>query len=108
VPESASLVSVNPRLINSLIHQASCISTSLSVENNAEVLKRQACYLPLSSETSLPLIGPHTYYKELYLATGHSFWGILNAPITGKLISELLILNSVQSLDAEAYKYFLP
>lgn len=107
MPESESLVAVNPKSIDSLIHQASCISSSLSTDK-AEVLKRQACYLPSSLETSLPLIGPHSHYKQLYLATGHSFWGILNAPVTGKLISELIIYNSIQSLDREAYEYFLP
>jgi glycine/D-amino acid oxidase-like deaminating enzyme len=107
VPESASLVSVNSDSIDKLIHQAGCVSSNLSKEN-AELLKRQACYLPISIGTGLPMIGPHSYYNELYLATGHSFWGILNAPITGKLMSEWIIHGFAQSIDKKVHSSFLP
>lgn len=101
------MVSVNPESINKLRHQASIVSKELGADNS-QLLKQQACYLPLSTKTNLPIIGPHSNYKGLYLATGHSFWGILNAPITGKIISEWIIHGSVKSISKKANKNFLP
>lgn len=105
LPQSADLVKANEKAIKLLIHQASLISPELT---NKPVLKEQACYLPISEYTQLPLIGYHPKYKQLVLATGHSFWGILNAPITGKIISELLTSGEISSIDNKLMKYFVP
>lgn len=107
LPKSASLVHVDPKAIEKLTHQAGRVSSYLEA-GNAKLLKKQACYLPFSEKTSLPIIGPHKSYQGLYLATGHSFWGILNAPITGKMISEWIIHNSVKSITEKSNSYFLP
>ena len=39
----------------------------------------------------LPLIGPISDVKGAYVATGHSVWGILNAPATGEAMTELIL-----------------
>jgi len=31
------------------------------------------------------------YHGKLYIAAGHSCWGILNAPATGKNLAELIV-----------------
>lgn len=40
---------------------------------------------------SLPLLGRHSRYDNLVLATGHGTLGITHGPITGKLVSQLLL-----------------
>src|SRR5262249_33196924 len=52
----------------------------------AKILARQACYRPVTQD-GLPLIGPISSRKGAYIATGHSVWGILNAPATGEAVA---------------------
>lgn len=60
---------------------------------------RRACYLPtVDLPSGNPLVGP-TWVEGLLLATGHSCWGIHNAPATGKLISELVFDGRPMSAD---------
>ena len=47
----------------------------------AEVLASQACHRPITAD-GLPLIGPVPQLAGAYVATGHSVWGMLNAPGT--------------------------
>jgi glycine/D-amino acid oxidase-like deaminating enzyme len=56
----------------------------------SEILAAQACYRPIT-EDGLPLIGPVPGVAGAYVATGHSVWGILNAPGTGEAMAELLV-----------------
>ena len=72
---------------------------------DGEVLVRQACYLPNVEARGAggPLIG-HTGVKGLFLAAGHTCWGIQNGPGTGKLMSEFVfegraVSAQVGSLD---------
>ena len=51
----------------------------------------------------LPLIGPTKHVKGLYIATGHEGDGIAMAPITGSLISEM-ILDGRSSVQVEAFQ----
>jgi len=39
----------------------------------------------------------------VFVATGHSCWGILNAPATGEALAQL-ILSGKSDLDLEAFK----
>ena len=43
-----------------------------------------------ASEIRLPLIGRVSGVEGAYIATGHSVWGILNAPATGEAMAELI------------------
>merc|ERR1712154_598044 len=45
----------------------------------AEVVAKQACYLP-GSHDGMPIIGRITGYANAYFGTAHTCWGILNAP----------------------------
>jgi glycine/D-amino acid oxidase-like deaminating enzyme len=47
----------------------------------------------------LPLIGPMPGLKGAYVATGHSVWGILNAPATGEAMAELIVDGDARTLD---------
>jgi glycine/D-amino acid oxidase-like deaminating enzyme len=51
---------------------------------------RQACFRPVT-EDGLPLIGAMPGIDGGYVSTGHSVWGMLNAPATGEAMSELIL-----------------
>ena len=52
----------------------------------SKILTRQACYRPVTRD-GLPLIGRVPGVEGAYVATGHSVWGILNAPATGEAMA---------------------
>jgi glycine/D-amino acid oxidase-like deaminating enzyme len=64
----------------------------------AKVLARQACYRP-ATQDGLPLIGRVPGLKGAFVATGHSVWGILNAPATGEAVAELIIDGTARTVD---------
>lgn len=65
---------------------------------NGKVIAKQACYLPTAPDGREPLIG-HTGIRGLFLAAGHSCWGVQNSCATGKLISEFLFEGEAKSAD---------
>jgi glycine/D-amino acid oxidase-like deaminating enzyme len=67
----------------------------------ADVVAAQACYRPVTRD-GLPLIGRVPGIEGLYLATGHSVWGILNAPATGEAMAELLLEGEASTVDIAA------
>jgi glycine/D-amino acid oxidase-like deaminating enzyme len=38
-----------------------------------------------------------------YLATGHSVWGMLNAPATGEAMAELIVEEGAGTVDISAF-----
>ena len=50
-----------------------------------------------------PLIGPVEGAAGASLDPGPASWGILNAPATGRMISEMILDGRSTSLDAEAF-----
>src|SRR5690606_1503127 len=64
---------------------------------DAPVLARQACHRPITRD-GLPLIGAAPGAPGAFVATGHSVWGILNAPATGEAVAPL-ILDGRPTLD---------
>ena len=58
----------------------------------------QACFRPVTRD-GLPLIGRVPGIAGAYVATGHSVWGILNAPATGEAMAEL-ITDGADALDS--------
>jgi glycine/D-amino acid oxidase-like deaminating enzyme len=64
----------------------------------ARVLARQACHRPVT-EDGLPLLGAVAGRAGAYVATGHSVWGILNAPATGEAMAELILDGRALSVD---------
>ena len=65
---------------------------------DAEVVSRSACYRPLTVD-GVPLIGPVPGAPGAFLATGHASWGILNAPATGRMVSEMILDGAAPSAD---------
>jgi glycine/D-amino acid oxidase-like deaminating enzyme len=69
---------------------------------SARILARQACYRPVTRD-GLPLIGPVVGVAGAYVATGHSVWGILNAPATGEAVAELIVDGAAHTIDLEPF-----
>jgi glycine/D-amino acid oxidase-like deaminating enzyme len=65
---------------------------------NAPIVARQACYRPVT-EDGLPLIGQVPGVDGAYVATGHSVWGMLNAPATGEAMAELILDGDTSHVD---------
>jgi glycine/D-amino acid oxidase-like deaminating enzyme len=68
----------------------------------AKVLAAQACYRPVTLD-GLPLIGRVAGLDNAYVATGHSVWGILNAPATGEAMAELIVDGTARTVDLSPF-----
>jgi glycine/D-amino acid oxidase-like deaminating enzyme len=64
----------------------------------APIVARQACFRPVT-EDGLPLIGRVPGADGAYVATGHSVWGMLNAPATGEAMAELILDGAAARVD---------
>ena len=97
IPPPTAPVEVSSETCQEIIDAVSTVSEEL---RQGQVTSRRACYLPVTTAgiCSEPLIG-QTDVGGLILATRHSCWGILNAPATGKAISELVLDGRVSCAD---------
>ncbi len=68
----------------------------------SRVLSSQACFRPVTQD-GLPLIGAIPGAPGAYVATGHSVWGILNAPATGEAIAELILDGATRAVDISSF-----
>ncbi|MEO1103449.1 MAG: FAD-dependent oxidoreductase, partial [Pseudomonadota bacterium] len=62
------------------------------------VIARQACHRPITRD-GWPVIGALPHVPGAYIATGHSVWGILNAPATGEAMAELITIGATRRVD---------
>ncbi|KAG5993969.1 hypothetical protein E4U54_003225 [Claviceps lovelessii] len=81
----------------------SYIKTFSPVLASAPIKAKQSCYMPRHmrfGQESGPLIGPTTV-AGLWVAAGHTCWGIQNGPATGKLMSEYIFDGAATSADVD-------
>jgi glycine/D-amino acid oxidase-like deaminating enzyme len=79
------------------------ICRSLSpVLAKAKILAAQACYRPVTQD-GLPLIGRVPGLDSAYVATGHSVWGILNAPATGEAMADLILDGAARAVHLSPF-----
>jgi glycine/D-amino acid oxidase-like deaminating enzyme len=106
LPPPGNVVEVSSDSCQNMINAATSISEEL---RNGQVTGRRACYLPVLDigASNNPLIG-FTELAGLALATGHSCWGISNAPGTGKAISELILDGQITCLDTTSLETLNP
>ncbi|PVH81592.1 FAD dependent oxidoreductase [Cadophora sp. DSE1049] len=97
LPKSTALVECSPSHCTDIISYISSISPVL---RQGKVLARQACYLPSVAGGGGPLIG-ETGIRGLFMATGHTCWGIQNSCATGKLMSEFVFEGVAKSARIE-------
>jgi glycine/D-amino acid oxidase-like deaminating enzyme len=63
---------------------------------------RQACFRPVTDD-GVPLIGAVPGADGVYVATGHSVWGMLNAPATGEAMAELILDGAARHVDLSPF-----
>lgn len=68
----------------------------------SRIIARQACYRPVTQD-GLPLIGKVPGVEGAYVATGHSVWGVLNAPATGEALAELIVDGTARSTSLRPF-----
>jgi glycine/D-amino acid oxidase-like deaminating enzyme len=95
LPVDPANVAPDPGAIERLAAMCRRLSPALG---SAKVLAAQACHRPVTRD-GLPLIGPVAGVEGAYLATGHSVWGILNAPATGEAMAELILDGAARTVD---------
>ncbi len=88
---------VRPEAEQSAQFEAICRDIA-PVLRDAPIRARQACYRPVTQDGA-PLIGPVAGIAGAYVATGHSVWGILNAPATGEAMAELILDGAARTVD---------
>ncbi len=97
MPDTADEVGFDEKKITALLEQSKVLSpSSLDLNAGATLRAKQACYLPVSNRTGNPIIGGK---DGIYVAAGHSCWGITNSLGTGKVLSELILDGSVKSAN---------
>ncbi|KAF7366466.1 DAO domain-containing protein [Mycena sanguinolenta] len=97
LPDNVDDVVVDPTACENLLKNVCAISDELRA-GTTEV--RQACYLPVSSIGGGPIIGEaEKIAKGLFVATGHTCWGISNAPGTAKAMAELVMEGHMKCAD---------
>ncbi|KIP10790.1 hypothetical protein PHLGIDRAFT_28272 [Phlebiopsis gigantea 11061_1 CR5-6] len=91
VPETVDDVEVDESACDAIKEHVSSISAQL---REGRVERKQACFLPVvrSSGGGGPIVGEaKSVAKGLVIATGHTCWGICNAPGTAKAVAELIM-----------------
>ena len=68
----------------------------------AKILAEQACFRPVTQD-GLPLIGRAPGVDGVYVATGHSVWGMLNAPATGESMAEMIVGEAATTVDLRPF-----
>jgi glycine/D-amino acid oxidase-like deaminating enzyme len=99
LPIDPAAVTPDPRAIERLQAIAERLSPAFRAER---ILARQSCFRPVTQD-GLPLIGKVPGAAGAYVATGHSVWGILNAPATGEALAELIADGVARSTDLKPF-----
>jgi glycine/D-amino acid oxidase-like deaminating enzyme len=93
-PDSPVVVVEKPGAVEvraEMIEQLDALARDLASELVAATRTgAQSCYLPLTADGE-PAIGQLRDAPGVYVGVGHSCWGILNAPATGKALAELIV-----------------
>ena len=99
LPVDPAAVVPDPGAIERLRAIAARVAPALA---EAPVLAAQACYRPVTRD-GLPLIGALPDVEGAYVATGHSVWGMLNAPATGEALAGLILEGDPGAIDLAAF-----
>lgn len=99
VPESPERVRPREGACDALKRFAKALSPCLV---NAQLVRRQACFRPITPD-GLPLLGRVPGVAGAYVATGHSCWGILNAPASGAAMAELIVDGTSKTVDLSPF-----
>jgi glycine/D-amino acid oxidase-like deaminating enzyme len=99
LPKTAADVVVDDDRCQDIVNYCASFSDEM---RDGKVLVRQACYLPqVEGPVSGPLVGK-TNTDGVYMAAGHTCWGIQNGPGTGKLMSEFVFDGDAKSANVKS------
>jgi glycine/D-amino acid oxidase-like deaminating enzyme len=73
-------------------------AVSGSCTEAVDIEESQACYLPISGSNK-PVISAYPGIKGLFINAGHSCWGILLGPVSGKAMAELIADGKSSCVD---------
>src|SRR5262249_6580689 len=99
LPPDPAAVHSDPEAIDQLEAVCEAVSPALA---RSRIVARQACYRPVAQD-GLPLIGKVPGIAGAYVATGHSVWGVLNAPATGEALAELIVDGAAGSTNLRPF-----
>jgi len=99
VTEVPGQVEVREEVCTRLIDTVRKVSSEFQ---SAEVTVKQSCHLPITLD-GMPMMGKLPLIQGGYIATGHSCWGILNAPATGAAMAELIVNGTATCVDISAF-----
>ena len=95
LPKTSADVVVDDSRCQDIVDSCAAFSDEM---RDGSVLVRQACYLPNVETGGGPLVG-RTRTEGVYLAAGHTCWGIQNGPGTGRVMSEFVFEGEGKSAD---------
>ena len=99
LPDDPALVATASAASNQLRAIAGMLSPLLS---DADTVAAQACYRPVTRD-GLPVMGAMPGIEGAYIATGHSVWGILNAPASGEALAGLILDGQARNTDLSPF-----
>lgn len=67
-----------------------------------EPVMEQACYLP-STDDGIPLMGSISDEPGVYIATGHTCWGILLGPASGEAMASVIATGDSPKVDLRMF-----
>ena len=101
LPDSPRQVHAPPHEIQQLEDVVRASSSALAAAPRSS---SHACFLPIrTSNDAVPLIGRVIDNQPLYVAAGHSCWGILNSQATGLALAELVLTGKARTLDLRPF-----
>jgi len=86
LPDDPLAIEPEPERARMVVAEAVRVASALAA---VEPVRTTACFLP-GSDDGMPVIGALPAVPNAYLACGHTCWGILNAPATGKALAALI------------------
>lgn len=103
LPDDPAMINIDKSDAADLKDFASAISSDLEhALHEDDNFVAQACNLPTSPD-GIPVIGQIPDCEGAYIATGHSCWGILNSPATGKGLAEIIVNGHTSSINLSAF-----
>ena len=99
LPDDPGVIRPQQQTCESIKKAADNFSTAFS---ETKIEKMNSCYLPISPD-NVPIIGKVPHVTGVYVGTGHSCWGILNAPATGSALAELIVTGKCTLVDLSPF-----
>lgn len=99
IADTPTSMTANSHQVFNALHSVRAITTLF---DDREPDITQACMLPISSD-GLPCMGAVPNYQNVYVCAGHSCWGILCGPISGKCMAELIATGRCRTLNLSPF-----